>query len=308
LTCPHPKYSMTPKEMIQLYKNKLQILNPQKPDLVLLPENAFDNYGFVDQVKDNQINKELLATAPDATFIFGGISLNLAPQMQNISNFDQYLIGGTRYTYNNSIFRLSQSEDFDFRHKFMLVPFNEYIPKPFSEIIPRKVVGYKYFKKPNYNPNVFRIKNIRVGAIICYEGLFGNFVGDMVINGANLLSVHYNEGWYQSLRGSSKILMHAKIRAAEAAKFMVGSSNCGLSFFINDQGEVLEMGTEDLAQEVYCNNYTTFYSKYGDLIGATCLFYFLFQLFSPFLMPYFFHLLRPKHKQQQQNLHLDIHS
>ena len=271
LTCPVPKYAMSPFEMLYYYQQKIQKWESTEIDLIVLPENAFDNYGFLSDSKDNFINKELLKMRPDASFAFGAISKAKARPMQNTFAYENYPqnVAGF-YNYNSTIL-LDQNKNLEYRHKYKLVPFNENIPPLFNRFLSTTVVGYKFFKKPYYNPTTFNLNGSPFGSVICYESLFGTFVSEFVLNGANFLSFHYNEGWYKSESGSKKMLAHAKIRAAETCKYVVGSSNVGFNFFIDTTGKLRIAKKTDIYDKIQTNNYVTFYTKNGDWIGVIAI-------------------------------------
>ncbi len=269
LSCIGEKYNMTKDEMLDLYEQKLNIFDSNF-DLVIYPENAFDNLGYIESMHENHILKKLSSYATNSivgaiTFSKAAVFNNYRPSGLRVDNM------GKRFFFNNTIININEySDEIEYRHKYYLVPFNEYVPEPIADVF-SKQVGYKFFKKPNYNPMVFNNKGIAIGSAICYESLYGTFISALVKNGAQALSFHYNEGWYKSNLGSMKMINQARLRSAETAKYSVGSSNYGFSFIINDKGKVISKEKNDIVGALRTNTYVTFYSKYGNLLGSTAI-------------------------------------
>jgi apolipoprotein N-acyltransferase len=118
-------------------------------------------------------------------------------------------------------------------------------------------------------------RGISVGAPICYESVYGEFIGEFVQEGANLLFIITNDGWWKDTPGYRQHRSFSKIRAVETRKSIARSANTGISCFINQRGEVLqELGwwkRDSLRGTIKANNIVTFYAKYGDYIARMCI-------------------------------------
>jgi len=116
----------------------------------------------------------------------------------------------------------------------------------------------------------------RVPAIICYESVYGGFVAEFVRNGANLLFIITNDGWWENSPGHKQHFSFAPLRAVETRRSLARSANTGISAFIDQRGDIIEK-TEYwkpavLKASLPANNELTFYVKYGDYLGRISTF------------------------------------
>ncbi len=118
--------------------------------------------------------------------------------------------------------------------------------------------------------------SILAAPVICYESVYGAYVGDYVKNGANLLCIITNDGWWDDSPGYRQHLSYARLRAIEHRRDIARSANTGISGFINQRGEIVQSSTwwreAVLKQEVSLNEQKTLYTLMGDYIYATAAF------------------------------------
>lgn len=113
---------------------------------------------------------------------------------------------------------------------------------------------------------------LRVAPVICYESVYGEFVGEFIQNGANLIAIITNDGWWDNTEGHRQHLAYARLRAIENRRAIVRSANTGVSAIITPMGEIIQSlpynekgvvkGQVPLVEEI------TFYSQNGDRIAA----------------------------------------
>jgi apolipoprotein N-acyltransferase len=101
--------------------------------------------------------------------------------------------------------------------------------------------------------------------------VYGDYVGEFVQRGANVLYIITNDGWWRKTQGHKQHLSYARLRAIESRKWVARSANTGISAFINSRGDVLdriEYGEKGvLVGDVKLNDRVTLYAQYGDYIG-----------------------------------------
>ncbi|MGB2338849.1 MAG: apolipoprotein N-acyltransferase, partial [Flavobacteriaceae bacterium] len=124
---------------------------------------------------------------------------------------------------------------------------------------------------------VFQLKNgSKVAPIICYESVYGSFVGGYVRNGAELLAVMTNDAWWGTTPGHRQLLSYTKLRAIETRLPIVRSANSGISAIINSYGEVTNqipyLKRDAMSVTIVPQNQITFYVTYGDYIARLSLF------------------------------------
>jgi apolipoprotein N-acyltransferase len=120
-----------------------------------------------------------------------------------------------------------------------------------------------------YSPD----KKIKAAPVICYESIYGEFVSDYVKNGADIICVITNDGWWKNTAGYRQHFQYARLRAIETRRDVAQSANTGISGFINQRGDVMQKTTwwkeYVIKQEVLLNEKKTFYVEYGDYIART---------------------------------------
>jgi len=123
-----------------------------------------------------------------------------------------------------------------------------------------------------------------IGVPICYESAYGEHFGKFVNNGAQLMAVITNDGWWGKTPGYQQHFSFSKLRAVESRRTILRAANTGTSAFIDERGDAhqqTEFWTETaIKQKVYPNDEITFYTKYGDYIarffvGMTALIFIL---------------------------------
>lgn len=116
-----------------------------------------------------------------------------------------------------------------------------------------------------------------VSPIICYESVYGEFVTGYVKNGANLLFVITNDGWWGNTPGYHQHNSYSSLRAIETRRSIARSANTGISSIINQRGEVMQsLGwwkRGALKGTINANDKITFYVRNGDFIGRAAAFF-----------------------------------
>ena len=109
-----------------------------------------------------------------------------------------------------------------------------------------------------------------VAPIICYESIYGEYVGSYVKKGANLLAIITNDGWWGNTPGHKQHLQLARLRAIETRKWVVRSANTGISAIISPNGDIIATQPWDtmatIQFSVPLSNYQSLYVLTGDAI------------------------------------------
>lgn len=179
----------------------------------------------------------------------------------------------------NAAVSLQAGQPLQFYHKSRLVPGVETLPTflnfmaPVFEQFGGTTGGYGrqaeagVLKQPG-QPYI-------TAPIICYESIYGEYVGTYVAKGANLLTIMTNDGWWGNTPGHKQHLQYARLRAIETRRWVARSANTGISAVINDRGDI--MATQPWAtQAVIKYNIPvltgeTFYVAYGDILSKIAL-------------------------------------
>jgi apolipoprotein N-acyltransferase len=172
-------------------------------------------------------------------------------------------------------------------HKQKLVPLGEHVP--FVDVFPvlgslfRWGVGLGSWNVGSgHQPLRMPLAHapgdtLRVVPLICYESVYPSFVRQFVREGANMLAVITNDGWYGKSSGPYQHNQFAVLRAIENRRWIVRSANTGISTVIDDRGRFLaslplfESGS--LTQRVPLIERKTAYVQWGDYIAIPSLGY-----------------------------------
>jgi len=123
----------------------------------------------------------------------------------------------------------------------------------------------------------------KLAPIICYESIYGEFVGDYVKKGANFLAIMTNDSWWGVTEGHKQLLSYARLRAIETRREIARAANSGISAHINAKGDVTAdtfYGDQTaLFAKVNLYEGETFYVRSGDFLSRLGIFALGFLLF-----------------------------
>jgi len=156
--------------------------------------------------------------------------------------------------------------------KVHLVPFGEFVPWPFG--FANKISTEIGDFKPGDKVVVLPVGDHRIGTFICYESVFPNFVRQFAANGAELLINISNDSWFDKSAARQQHLKIVRMRAAENRRWVLRSTNDGITATIDPAGRLL--GTlPEYVESASRTGYsyvkeTTFYTRHGDWFPLLC--------------------------------------
>ncbi len=176
--------------------------------------------------------------------------------------------------YNTALL-IDANNPIDIYHKSKLVLGAEKVPfvnwLPFMAKLSVDLGGTNGILVANKYPKVFKAKGVKYAPLICYESVYGEFVAQFVLKGAEILTVITNDGWWGDTPGYKQHKMLSQIRAIETRRSVARSANTGISCVINQKGEVIDFLPWDVQETISAtlnkNNTITFFTLYGDVIG-----------------------------------------
>lgn len=242
------------------------------------PETAIPSYANEENIRNTSeylFAQQFLNKYKNGTLITGIESLKFYNERKTLSA-KRDGNSGTYYDNFNSAMQVENSSNVQFYHKSKLVPGVEKMPFPtvFSFLAPvfeglgGTVSGWGWQDEPG----VFYSQNgVGVAPVICYESLWGAWIGESVKNGAQFIAIITNDGWWGNTSGKDQHFLYAKLRAIENRRWVARSANTGISGFINQRGDVVKESkwwTRDaLKADINLNDQITFYTKSGDIIA-----------------------------------------
>lgn len=258
---------------------KLIAISEQQVDdntsLIVWPETALYTASRIDEqgLKGNFFLNPLwsfLQRHPNAS-LFTGIE---SYRMMNAKTKYSEEFSGQHYeTYNGSMV-IDSSGAQSFYHKSMLVPGVETLPW-FLKFIDKwfaKFGGTTAGYAKQSERTVLQAKGgFNIAPSICYESIYGEFMSKYVRNGANLICIITNDGWWKKTPGHKQHMNYARLRAIETRTWVARSANTGISCFIDPSGRVIDPQPYNTAAAIKLSvnpgNTKTFFVKHSDILS-----------------------------------------
>jgi len=189
-----------------------------------------------------------------------------------------FLMGGVSYTPEgaplNSAFLLNPTGEMVDRYdKIQLVPFGEYIPPAFNWV--NRITGEAGDFQPGTRVVTMPVNGHKIGTFICYESAFPSLVREFTLGGAQLLINLSNDGYFGDSAAREQHLSLVRMRAAENHRWILRSTNDGITAMIDPAGRVTDtIPSHKETSELMRFNYAaelTLYTRYGDWFPWACL-------------------------------------
>jgi len=263
------------------------VVEREHPDLVIWPETALsfpilepgyrDYYRFL-RHSAGLWNTTLLSGFTDIVRLpAGGVLPSGGPGQQDP------LTGMMEESYNATLLLSSRNDSVQVYRKAHLVPFAERVPYsgqlPWLERLNFSLTGAgSWGQGPGATLMTMQTvdkESVVLANIICYESIFPGYVAGFVRQGAGLLTLVTNDGWYGTSYGPWQHLAIGRFRCIENRRAMARCANTGVSAFIDRFGRVgaelswWEKGT--LSGDVPLEKELSFYSRWPDLLPKASL-------------------------------------
>ncbi len=189
-----------------------------------------------------------------------------------------FLFGTVAYTpqhlpLNSAVFLKPNGDLIDRYDKMFLVPFGEFIPPLFSWV--NRITKEAGDFTAGNRVVVFPMREHGLGAFICYESAFPHLVRRFALAGADVLANISNDGYFGKSAARDQHLKLVRMRAAENRRWVLRSTNDGITATIDPGGRVLQR-IPPSSQQVMPTRFgyvqeTTFYTRHGDWFAWSCL-------------------------------------
>lgn len=270
--------NIPPAEQIRILTHLSDSIGQTNTEYFIWPETAIPNYADEDKIRGNSdfiTLQSFLSKYKNGTLITGIESIKIYQDKKTItSKFDDQR--GIYFDNFNTAMQVENSANVQFYHKSKLVPGVEKMPFPkvFSFLdgvfaqLGGTVGGWGWQDKPSV---LYAQSGIGVAPVVCYESLWGDWIGEQVKDGAQFIAIITNDGWWGNTSGKDQHMMYAKLRAIETHRDVARSANTGISCFINQRGDITQSTKwwtrTALKANINLNDEITFYVKSGDLIA-----------------------------------------
>ncbi|MFQ5689761.1 MAG: apolipoprotein N-acyltransferase [Gemmatimonadota bacterium] len=242
-------------------------------DLLLLPETAL--VAYMDPIPSYGHRGR-----PDLAAWVAGLARRLDAEVLYGALGSKDLGGGAFDYYNSAFLADREGRRVGRYDKHYLVPVVERVP----------FLDPRWFRKLTYfggfgvggEPVVFPAGDAEFGVLICYESIYSSLGRYYRNRGADFLVNITNDAWF-GRRGawwsrSSALWQHPAhlvVRAIETRMGIARSANTGISEIVDPLGRVhhrTSLFTADaFVGDVWTTDGRTFYARYGDVAGWTCL-------------------------------------
>ena len=230
---------------------------PAGPPFVIWSENSAPFYFNRDPVFRTAV--ENLARESDAYLIVGATNFAGAGNTQPL----------------NSAIVLDPSGSVLLQYaKIHLVPFGEYVPAWLDH-----VVGKITSEAGNFVPGTSYASATagrgRIGVFICYEEVFPQLVRRLTPRGPSVLVNISDDAWYGDSSAAFQTMEMARLRAIENRRYLLRSTNDGVTDIIDPYGRVRETLPRHeqaaLAGRFDFRSDETFYTAHGDVFAWSCV-------------------------------------
>jgi apolipoprotein N-acyltransferase len=168
--------------------------------------------------------------------------------------------------YYNSLVSLAEPGLPSYRKRH-LVPFGEFIPPGFGWILAVLRIPMSDFARGAGDQAPIRAAGIPLGVAICYEDIFGEEVIE-ALPAAQLLVNVSNDAWFGRSFAAEQHLQFSQMRALETGRWMVRSTNTGVTAAIDPRGRVVsrlpQFTTGTLVERVEPRAGMTPYARWGN--------------------------------------------
>lgn len=260
-------------------------LEPAEPllddntDLLLFPETAVTGYNDESDLNNNFLFEPLrkLSDSAKLCIITGAESFAVHKEKERPTLTARYDSAINKwFDFYNTAVNVKKGKVAELYHKSKLVPGVEKMPFAFLEQLSINLGGTSGSLGTSDRAINFTLNNgYKVAPLICYESVFGDYACEYVRDGANLLAVVTNDGWWGNTPGYQQHLMFGSVRCIETRRDMVRSANTGVSAYIDRYGKIHHPTKykERTAFKCITNPYsdTTFYVRFGNLLGKFSL-------------------------------------
>ena len=271
---------MPPQEVIGLIMNLAAPLIDSATRFLVAPESALQEQMWDDQLEafgSIRLLREQISRHPQLSILIGGSTFYEFRDGETVSRTARKFRDADRYydAFNTAIF-LDSTPGIQTYHKSKLTPGVEMLPS---------FRGFKWLEKfaidlggTTGSLGTDKIRKVyttthqvKIAPVICYESVFGEFYSEFVRNGARVICIITNDGWWGNSPGHRQHFAFSHLRAIETRRSIVRSANTGISAFIDQRGDASQETKywvpAAIKGQVNANSFLTFYTQHGDYLA-----------------------------------------
>ncbi len=235
---------------------------PTPTDLIVWPEAPAP---FAEDDPRFRSGMSSLARAAHAPVIVDNLGISRNPDPSSSRIFDRF----------NSASFITPDGTFAARYdKMHLVPFGEYVPFKSLFFFAGNLLAEAGNLSPGTHRTVFTYDGHNYGTFICYESTFADEIRLFVLKGADVLVNISDDGWYGDTSAPWQHLNMVRMRAIENHRWVLRSTNTGVTAVINPYGRVTASAPRHIRTALRAGfgyeHDITFYTAHGDIFAYVC--------------------------------------
>lgn len=270
------------EKTLKLLNNNVKSFN--EVDYLVFPETFLTENMWENELADvfeiQYLREKLLAQNKDLKIVSGANTLKLyGPNEKKTPTAHKFTQEEGYYDFYNAAIQIDSTQNVQVYRKSKLVPGSEIMPflwliKPLEKyaLDLGGTVGSLGLQKER---SVFKSNELGIAPIICYESVYPEYVTEYIKNGANMLFIVTNDGWWGDTPGYKQHLAYGALRAIETRKPIARSANTGTSCFVNEKGEIYKATSwwqpAIIKATLNPNTYQTVFVKLGDVLAKVSL-------------------------------------
>ena len=277
------EFTLSPTAIMERNLSVAEPLITENTRFVVSPESAVQEDIWlerIDKYYSIRVLRRFINTYPQTSYVIGISALGRAPDGSENDFAARKFLDADKYFYAYNTAILLTADSIQYYHKSRLTPGAESIPSWWiTRMLKNSALdlgGTVGTLKKDTEARTLSFDNHKVGTLICYESVFGEYVTEFVKKDADMLFVITNDGWWGDSPGHKQHLEFSKLRAIETRRSVARSANTGISGFINQRGDIIEQSKyceqTALRNTIKTNDKLTFYVRYGDYLYKVAVF------------------------------------
>ncbi len=204
-------------QLLNHYQSEIEHLIDKKA-LIVMPESAIPVPEHL--MRDFLDNLHVVAKNHQSALLLG------IPQSTD----------GDALNYYNSIISLGTANGHYLKQH--LVPFGEYIPKPFFLLIKWLSIPIANLKPGHQNQSLIQVHQHPIASLICYELAYPMLLRQQLPQAEWIVSLS-DDGWFGHSLAMYQQLQMSEVLSLQTGRYQVVSNNDGLSSIIDAKGHII---------------------------------------------------------------------
>ncbi len=233
-------------EQIDLYFALSRRALDEGAEILVFPETALPVYLTAPSNRKALQRIRQFVDSANVPLLTGMPDFNVFPPSKAPPHAKSFSNSERKYTtYNAAYLFVPHEREIQEYHKTLLVPFGEKVPYveyvPFIGDLLKWEVGISSWnvgEGAKVLSFVYDGDSVKIGAAICIESIYPEYISQFVELGAQALFVVTNDSWYGKSSGPYQHEAIAILRAVENNRYVVRAANGGVSCVINPHGKI----------------------------------------------------------------------